>query len=198
MKQLFDLFPAIVFFSVFYLTGKDIIQGTVALMAASLLQVVLGWVVWRKLDRMHLVVLAVVLVFGGLTLFLKDERFIKLKPTIVDFVFVLVLLGSDFIARRNLLRMGAEAAVKQIGEGTRIEAPDRTWRLVNLAAAAFFAGCGLLNLWVIDHFDTADWVNIKTFGYPLLNIVFMLVLIVWLWRHVVPAADKPADTHPGD
>lgn len=191
MKSLFDLFPAIVFFAVFYATGKDIIQGTAALMIASALQVVLGWLIWRKVDRMHLVVLGIVLVFGGLTLFFRDETFIKWKPTIVDIVFAMVLLGSEFIGSRNLIRIGAEAAVKRMGEGARIEAPENTWRLVNGSAIVFFLACGALNLWVAEHFDTEAWVNIKTFGYPLLNIVFMIALIAWLWRYVqeAPAAD---------
>lgn len=184
MKSLFDLFPAIVFFAVFYATGKDIIQGTGALMIASALQVALGWLLWRKLDRMHLVVLGIVLVFGGLTLFFRDETFIKWKPTIVDLVFAAVLLASEFIGSRNLIRIGAEAAVKRMGENARIEAPANTWRLVNGFAILFFLGCAGLNLWVAAHFDTETWVNIKTFGYPLLNIVFVVALIAWLWRYV--------------
>lgn len=193
MKSLFDLFPAIIFFAVFYATGKDIIQGTAALMIASALQVALGWLLWRKVDRMHLVVLGIVLVFGGLTLFLHDERFIKWKPTIVDLVFAAVLLGSEFIGKRNLLQVGAEAAVKRMGEGAAIDAPASIWRLANAAAILFFIGCGALNLWVADHFDTATWVNIKTFGYPVLNIVFMGALIAWLWRYVqVPEAQALA------
>lgn len=202
MKQLFDLLPAIVFFAVFYSTGKDIIQGTAALMIASTLQVALGWLVWKKLDRMHLVVFGIVIVFGGLTLFLHDERFIKWKPSIVDTVFALVLLGSEFVGSRNLIRIGAEAAVKQVAEGARVEAPAATWRMVNGAAITFFLGCAALNLWVIDHYDTATWVNIKTFGYPVLNLVFMGVLLAWLWRHVhiPPAADSGADatTRPAE
>ena len=95
--------------------------------------------------------------------------------------------------RRNLIRMGAEALVRQLGEGARISAPDPTWRLVNLAAVAFFVAAGALNLWVVDAFDTETWVNIKTFGYPLLNMVFMGVLVAWLWRHV----EVPEQASPG-
>jgi len=197
MKSLFDLFPAIVFFAVFYATGKDIIQGTAALMIASALQVVLGWLVWRKVDRMHLVVLGIVLLFGGLTLFFRDETFIKWKPTIVDVVFAMILLGSEFVGSRNLIRIGAEAAVRRMGEGASIAAPAATWRLVNGSAILFFLGCAALNLWVADHFDTETWVNVKTFGYPLLNIVFMIGLIAWLWRYVqeAPAGDGTPDKH---
>lgn len=193
MKSLFDLFPAIAFFAAFYLGGKDIITGTAALMVASVAQVALGWLLWRKVDRMHAVVLGIVLVFGGLTLFFRDETFIKWKPTIVDFVFAAVLLGSDFIARRNLIRMGAEAVVKRMGEGMHIIAPDGTWRWVNIAAAAFFAACGVLNLWLIGRVDTETWVDIKTFGYPVLNLAFMVVLMAWLWRHIVQPAGTPAN-----
>lgn len=196
MKSLFDLFPAIVFFAAFYWLGMNIIQATIALMISSAVQVVLGWLIWRKMERLHLGILAIVLVLGGLTLFFQDERFIKWKPTIVDFVFATVLLGSEFVGARNLIRIGAEAAIERIGEGARIEAPDATWRWVNAAAIVFFVGCALLNLWVIDHYDTATWVNIKTFGYPLLNIVFMVALIAWLWRHVItpePATKSTTD-----
>ncbi|MFZ5723211.1 MAG: inner membrane-spanning protein YciB [Pseudomonadota bacterium] len=196
MKSLFDLFPAIAFFAVFYLSGKDIIQGTAALMIASLLQVALGWAFWKKIDRMHLAVLGVVLVFGGLTLLLRDERFIKWKPTIVDILFAVILLGSELIGRRNLIRMGAEAAIARIGDGARIEAPALVWRLVNLSAIAFFLGCAGLNLWIIARVDTETWVDIKTFGYPLLNIVFMIGLIAWLWRYVKLPPDTPPESTP--
>ncbi|MFZ5756651.1 MAG: inner membrane-spanning protein YciB [Pseudomonadota bacterium] len=201
MKFLFELFPALVFFAVFTFTGKDIITATAALMAACAVQVVLGRAAFGRFDRMHLAVFGVVLVFGGLTLALHDEQFIKWKPTIVDLIIAAVLLGSEFVGARNLLRIGAEAAVERIGEGARIEAPAATWRWINAAAIVFFVGCALLNLWVIEHYDTATWVNIKTFGYPLLNIVFMVALIAWLWRHVIEpetAAENPADATPPD
>lgn len=199
MKQLFDLFPVVVFFAVFYGTGQDIIQATGATMVASALQVAAGWALWRRVDRMHLAVFGVLLVFGGLTIFLHDETFIKWKPSIIDVIIASVLFGGQFVGSRNLVQRGAEAALEKIAPGARFEAPGATWILVNAAAILFFLSCAAINLYVAYHFDTATWVNMKTFGFTILNFLFMLVLFAWLWRHVrQPDDTDPVTDHPPD
>ena len=190
MKQLIDLFPAIAFFAHYYGFGKDIIQSTIVLMVACVAQVLLGLLLYRKADRMHLVTLGIVLVFGGLTLAFHDEAFIKWKPTIVDLVLAGTLAVGQFIGTRNFIQRMAEAGMQRMAPEYRIDAPPRVWTLVNLAAILFFLACGALNIWVAYHFDNDTWMNMKTIGFPLLNVVFMLALFAWLGRYTHESPDQ--------
>lgn len=184
MKQLFDLFPVIVFVVAYFGYGKDIYLATVAILIASVAQVVLGWLLWRKIDRMHLVTLGVLAVFGGLTIVLHDETFIKWKPSIIDLIFAGTLFVGQFIGKRNLLERIIEGIMKRAAPTSVIKAPPSTWTAVNAAAILFFLGCGALNLYVAYNFDNDTWVNFKVFGLTGLNFLFMIVLIAWLSRHI--------------
>ena len=104
MKQLFDYLPVVVFFGLYFLSGRDIMLATWGIIAATSFQVVAGRLIWRRWHRLHLMVLAVTLVFGGLTLLLRDDVFIKWRPSIISFVLAAVLLGGHFLRERNLLQ----------------------------------------------------------------------------------------------
>ncbi len=204
MKPLFDLFPAIVFFVAYAGFGKDIILATIALLAASAVQITLGWLLWRKVDRMHLVIFGVLAVFGGLTIVLHDETFIKWKPTIVDIIFAVVLLGGQFAGTRNLLQRMVEAIMKRAAPTMVIDAPKSTWTLVNASAILFFLGCAALNLHVAYTYDTDTWMIFKFFGLTALNFVFMIGIIIWLSRHAhtidenADAVNTPLNANPSD
>src|SRR5215470_10672588 len=129
MKFLFDLFPVIVFFAAFKLA--DIYVATAAAIAATILQV--GWLKLRRkpVDSMLWASLGLIVVFGGATLLLQDETFIKWKPTVLYWLFGVVLAASDVFFRRNLIRAMLSAQGVQL--------PEPIWTKLNWSWVAFFA-----------------------------------------------------------
>jgi intracellular septation protein len=177
-KLLFDFFPVVLFF-VTYKMYDDPRQGflvaTAVIIVATCAQVGISWFRHRRVEKIHLVTLALVLAFGGITLVLRDEIFFKWKPTAVNWLFAVAFLASQFIGRKNLVRRIMEA---------KIELPDPVWTRLNLAWVAFFTLMGGLNLYVVYHFDTDTWVDFKLFGLVGLTIVFVLAQAAYLMRHV--------------
>ncbi|MBI4937664.1 MAG: septation protein A [Nitrosomonadales bacterium] len=173
MKLLFDLFPVILFFAAFKLFG--IFAATAAAIAATIAQV--AWTKWRhgKVDTMLWVSFGIIAVFGGATLLLHDETFIKWKPTILYWVFAAVLIFSDLLFKKNLMR----ALLHE-----KLALPHRIWSHVNLSWALFFAVLGALNLYVAFNFSTDAWVNFKLFGATGLMLVFVLLQGMALAKYV--------------
>ena len=137
----------------------------------------IGWV-WhrhRKVDTMLWVSLALVVVFGGATLLLRDETFIKWKPTVLYWLFAVVLFASAHLFGRNLIRAMLEA---------QVTLPTPLWARLNLAWVLFFAAMGVLNLWVAFNFSTDTWVTFKLFGGMGLMVVFIVGQGVVLSRYL--------------
>jgi intracellular septation protein len=178
MKFLFDIFPVIVFFVVFKLYG--IYPATAAAIAATAVQVAWSWWRHRKVDNMLWVTLGIIVVFGGATLLLHDETFIKWKPTVLYWLFGSVLLGSQLLFGRNLMKSMM---------GKQIALPDAVWKRVNASWIAFFAAMGVLNLFVAYRFSTDVWVNFKLFGGMGLLLLFALAQALLLSRHL-PEEEK--------
>jgi len=173
MKFLFDLFPIILFFIVFKIGG--IFAATATAIAATLVQI--GWVKYRhgKVDGMLIASGVIIVVFGGATLLLHDETFIKWKPTVLYWLFAVVLFAAELFWNKNLIRsiMGQQIAL-----------PDGVWRTLNHAWAAFFAVLGVLNLYVAFHYATDTWVNFKLFGTTGLMLVFVVMQSLLLGKYV--------------
>jgi intracellular septation protein len=173
MKFLFDLFPVILFFVAYKLA--DIYVATGVAIAATFAQV--GWLKLRgrKVDTMLWASLAIIVVFGGATLLLHDETFIKWKPTILYWLFAAVLAGGELFARRNLIRSLL---------GGQLQLPDHAWRTLNRSWAGFFAFMGAANLFVAYSFSTDAWVNFKLFGGIGLMVLFVLAQSMILAKYV--------------
>lgn len=173
MKFLFDLFPVILFFIAFKLAG--IYVATAVAIAASLLQV--GWLKWRgrKVDKMMWVSLAIIVVFGGATLLLQDETFIKWKPTVLYWLFGATLMGGQLFFRRNLIRA-------MLGE--QVSMPEPVWTRLNWSWVGFFAFMGAANLYVAFNYSTDTWVNFKLFGGMGLMLVFVILQALYLARNI--------------
>ncbi len=173
MKFLFDLFPVILFFAAYKLA--DIYVATGVAIAATFAQV--GWLKLRgrKVDTMLWASLAIIVVFGGATLLLHDETFIKWKPTILYWLFAAVLAGGELFARRNLIRSLL---------GGQLQLPDHAWRTLNRSWAGFFAFMGAANLFVAYSFSTDAWVNFKLFGGIGLMVLFVLAQSMFLAKYV--------------
>jgi len=175
MKFLFDLFPVILFFAAFKLA--DIYVATGIAIAATFVQV--GWLKLRRkrVEPMLWASLAIIVVFGGATLLLRDETFIKWKPTVLYWLFGAVLAGGAVFFRRNLIR-----AVM----GAQIQLPEPVWTRLNWSWALFFVFMGALNLFVAYNFPTDQWVNFKLFGGTGLMLLFVVGQALFLARHVEP------------
>ena len=173
MKFLFDLFPVLVFFVAFKFAG--IYAATAMAIAATFLQI--GYLALRrkKIDAMLCVSLAIIVVFGGATLALHDETFIKWKPTVLYWLFALVLAGSQLVFRRNLIRLML---------GAQLQLPEPVWAKLNWSWAGFFAIMGAVNLFVAFNYNTDQWVNFKLFGGTGLMVLFVIAQALLLARYV--------------
>ena len=179
MKFLFDIFPVLLFFLAFKFWG--IYVATSVAIAATIGQVGWSWMRHRKVDNMLWVSLAIIVVFGGATLWLRDESFIKWKPTVLYWLFAAVLLGSVLLFRKNLIRAMMEK---------QLTLPDAVWQRLNLSWVAFFAVMGAANLYVAFHYPTELWVNFKLFGGIGLMVVFVIAQGLMLSRYIEPEEKK--------
>lgn len=173
MKFLFDIFPVILFFVAFKL--YDIYTATMVAIAATVLQIAWIWLKHRKVGNMQWISLALIVVFGGATLLLHDETFIKWKPTVLYWLFSITLLVAGLAFRKNLIKSMME---------NHVNAPDGVWKKLLAGWIAFFALMGALNIYVAYNYSTDTWVSFKLFGGMGLMILFMLGQAFLLAPHI--------------
>jgi intracellular septation protein len=171
LKPAVDYGPLAVFFASYLAFG--LMAATAALIAVSLVALLLAWLLERRVPLVPLITAAIVAVFGGLTLWLQDEIFIKMKPTIVQAVFALVLLGGLAFGR-PLLKPLLGAVMPPMSE--------RAWRQFTLRYGLFFVAMAGLNELVWRTQSTDFWVTFKVFGLPGLTILFILTQIPFVGR----------------
>ena len=198
MKLLFDLFPVILFFTAFKVAEGQpdaaialaerfmgegltamtapVFIATVVAIAATFLQV--GWLLirGRKIEPMLWISLAVIVVFGSLTLYLRNEMFIKWKPTILYWIFGGILVYGNIVGR-NFIRLLLSKA--------EIEMPDGAWAKLQNMWIGFFGVMGVVNLFVAYLCSTDTWVNFKLFGLMGLTLVFTIGIGVFMTKHAV-------------
>lgn len=205
MKLLVDLLPVILFFVVykfygdfvsaeqalclsgdnFCIPGGDegaIYAATIVAIIAAFIQTALFWFKHRRFEQMHVITLGVLVLLGGATLAFQDELFIKWKPTIVNWLFAVAFLGSQFIGEKTFVQRLMEQAVT-------LE-PLSVWRHLNMAWVVFFIISGLINLYVAYTFSTDFWVNFKLFGMTGLTFAFIIGQAVFLTRYMVEEVEE--------
>jgi intracellular septation protein len=173
MKFLFDIFPVVLFFAAFKV--YDIYVATGVAIAATFAQIGWLWLRGRRIDNMLWVSLGVIVVFGGATLILQDETFIKWKPTVLYWLFAAALAVAALGFRKNLIRAMMEG---------QITLPDGVWGKLLASWIGFFAVMGALNLIVAFNFPTDTWVNFKLFGGIGLMVAFVVLQALMLARYV--------------
>ncbi len=213
MKQLSDFFPLLLFFILykFYLDLPDefilaindwaplmkltpgkstdaIYLATLAAIVATLLQVILAAIIVKRVEKMPLITLALLLVFGGATLALKDPLFIQWKPSVINWLFALVFLGSHLVGDKPLIQ-------RMMSNAIEISEP-RVWAQLNLSWVAFFIVAGLANVIVapaIDPFGLRlsedTWVDFKLFGLMGMTVAFVIGQAFYLARYM-PSTDE--------
>ncbi|MGK2923092.1 MAG: septation protein A [Methyloceanibacter sp.] len=179
-KLLIELGPLLVFFGVNAAYG--IFAGTGAFMAATVLSLSLAWWLYHKVPVMPLVSAVIVLAFGGLTLYLQDDTFIKLKPTIVYAMFAILLLAGLF-ARKPVLALLF---------GPVFNLTDEGWRKLTLRWAVFFIAMAVLNEYVWRNYSTDTWVSFKAFGFLPITFLFAMAQVPLMQRYGL-AEDKSPD-----
>jgi intracellular septation protein len=206
MKLLFDFLPILLFFGTFKYAesqrewasrfasehlgfvvsggavGPDeapVLLATVVVILATLAQVVYLKLRGKKVDTMLWINLGLVTLFGGATIYLHSEAFIKWKPTVLYWVMGGGVLISQTFFGKN---------VPKLLIGKDLSLPDPIWQRVGLSWFLFFLAMGVLNIWVAYNFPTATWVNFKLFGGMGLMFVFMVVQGLYLSRHLKDAA----------
>ena len=153
---------------------KGIFFATAVLMAGSVLVLALSWWHSHKLEPLPLAVTILALVLGGVTLLFHDAIFIKWKFSIVEWLFGVVFLVSQFTRQTLIERM----------LGTQIKVPAAIWKRLNLLWATFFLLLGSANVYVIYHFDTTDWVKFKVWWSTGAMLVFVVLQALYMSRHV--------------
>ncbi len=170
MRILIDFFPILLFFGAYKL--HDIYVGTAVLMAATVLQSAIIYAMDRKLQTMQKATLALVLVFGALTLGLHDERFIKWKPTVLYTGMALGLAAALWGWKKNVL---------QLLLGSQLRLPAAVWNRLTLAWVLYFIFMAASNAFVAHFYSTETWMDFKLWGY-----VFPLLFIVGQGLYVAP------------
>lgn len=178
MNQLFEFFPIILFFIAFKL--YDIYVATAVVIVATVIQVAYTWFKQRKVETMQWITLALILVMGGATIYLQDEQFIKWKLSIIEWLFGLAFLGSQFIGKKPF--------IERMMSGS-LTLPAMVWKRLNIMWAGFFISIGFINLYVMYNYNTDDWVTFKTFGVPGLMIIFILVQMIFIYKYI-PEAEE--------
>jgi intracellular septation protein len=197
MKFLYDLFPLLLFFAAFKF--YDIYAATAVAIAASFAQVGYFWFRHHRVETMHVVTLAVIAVFGGLTLLLHDDTFIKWKPTLVYWILGALVLASQWFGSKTIVERMMSA---------QIALPVPVWKRLNLSWGVFFAALGALNIYVAFYYgldldaETRQgiWVNFKVFGLLGITLLFVVVQAFFMTKHMQdkpeegePAANRPTD-----
>ena len=172
MKFLFDFFPVVLFFTAYKVA--DIYVATGVAIVATIAQI--AWLRYStgKIEPMQWLSLGIIVVFGGATILAHDETFIKWKPTVLYWLFAVVLAGSALL-RRNLIR----SVLSQ-----EMQLPEPIWRRLNWAWVGFFAFMGVVNLYVAFNYSEKVWATFKLFGGMGLMFLFVVAQSLILARYM--------------
>jgi intracellular septation protein len=177
MKILIDFFPILLFFGAYKFA--DIYTATAVLMAATVVQMGLIYLIDRKLQLMHKITLVLILGFGALTLGLHDERFIKWKPTVLYASMAIALAVALWGMRKNILKLLL---------GNQLELPDAVWMRLNLAWIVYCTFMAAINAYVAAFYSTEVWVNFKLWGYAF-PLSFIVAQGIYIARYI--KSDEP-------
>lgn len=180
MVLLLEYLPIILFF-IFYKMA-DIYVATGVLMAATVLQLVGLRLLREPLTPRHWVILGVVLVFGAVTLVLRDDWFIKIKVSIVYVAIALMLAGGLILRNKSPL---------QSMFGQEIQLPEFAWRKLTYAWVIFSLAMAALNLYIAESWSQEAWVNFKVFGTLALTLIFTVFTGAYMFKH---HTDREKDT----
>jgi intracellular septation protein len=180
VRYFVDYSALVVFLAAFFLTGRDMTKATWALVAGSAVALAVGLAVERRLAVFPLIAGGAALVFGGLSLFFHDTRLLKIKPTVMNTIFGLVLLVG-LVLRKHPLKLLL---------GDAFTMPEAAWRRLTISYALFFLGLAALNEAVWRTQTDSVWVLFRFPGMMIITLAFTLTQLPFLMRYV-KAEDLP-------
>ena len=198
MKQALEFFPLIVFVAVFNLSGKTLTVGeyaytfdsiysaTIALVVATMLQVIIVKIVWGKVEKRLLGVAAGVALFGGATVVLRDPVFIFWKPTVFNWGLAGIYVVWHFVRKRCFFQ---ELLPDEI------EMPQHAWNKVTLVSTLHFFMVGAVNLYVAYNYSMDTWVSFKLWSAFLFTILWAVIIGVIMGPYLREAdVSEPEDS----
>lgn len=173
----YDFLPVLLFFIAFKYYGIYI--ATIVGIAATGLQALASLVLVRKFDKKLWITFGIFVLFGGMTLYFHNPIFVKWKPTIIFWIFGVVLLVSQWLGKVPLMQRMLSGAFQE-----KMTIPSIAWRRLNCAWALFFITLGVANLLVAYQFDDNVWVNFKLYGVTGLLLIFSIFQTVFLMKYI--------------
>ena len=183
MKLLIDLIPFACFYIAYQLYGFYV--ATTVIIIACTLQTIALWAMNRKLENLQIIVLALVWVFGSVTLIFHDPLFLQYKVSILYWIMSALFFYTQYFSKQKAL----EFVLKD-----QISLPSEAWRNLNLSWGVFFAAMGVINLYVVYHFSMTTWVNFKMFGTLGLTFIFVLIQSVYMAKHAKELPSQKNET----
>lgn len=202
MKFLFDFFPAILFYITYKTSGdvtwlhqtaipetQGMVNGVFVMILATMVQLAYNWFRHTKVEKMHVVTLVLVVVFGGITIALEDPIYLYWKVSIINWLFALVFAGSHFFGKHTIIKRMMSHA---------ITLPEHIWTRLSIMWIVFFGVVGFINLLVAFSYDFDTWMDFKLFGLMGLTIAFIIIQAIYLSRHaqeqVEPASEQQSES----
>ncbi|WP_309605110.1 inner membrane-spanning protein YciB [Phenylobacterium sp.] len=185
LRYAVDYAAVVVFALVYFLGGRDFMKATVAIVITSVIALLVGLVVERRIAWLPLFVGAMAALFGGLTLIFHDTRILKVKPTVINLILAGVLFGG-LALKRNPLKM-------LLGEALTL--PDAVWRTLTVRFGLLYVVLAIVNIVIWRTQSEATWVLFKTFGLEVMTLVFSLTQLPLLLKHM-DASDLPPPPTP--
>ncbi len=179
MKFLFEMFPIILFFAAYKFKG--IYVATSVAIAASIIQIAFAYFKNKKVEKPMIISLVVIVVFGGATLLVHNELFIKWKPSVLYWIFSGVLLVGRYGFNKNIVQSMLQK---------QIDVPLPVWERLNIIWALFFTTVGFVNIYVAYNFSTNVWVNFKLFGILGFMLIFVIIQSIILAPHIKETGEK--------
>jgi intracellular septation protein len=163
LKFVTDFGPLLIFFTIYYKSGNNLSAAIPPLIISTLIAVAIMYLIEKKIPYVPLIGAVVISLFGGLTLYFNNPIFIYMKPTIVNLIFVVILLISNLYFNKNYLKLFLQTAFQLNDEG---------WKKLNLRWAYFFIFLAILNEVVWRTQPETTWVNFKVWGMLPITIIF--------------------------
>lgn len=179
MQLFIEYFPLLVFFIINSIAG--IYWATGSLIVAAFVQIFYYKFKKEKIPAKQWIIFSLIVVFGGLTIYLQNDAFLKWKVTIINAFFAAALLVSNTFFKKNIIK-------EFLSESLSL--PENIWSRLNLAWALFFLFCSGLNYYIAFNYALDTWVNFKVFGLTGLMFIFSITSILFLYKYLPIEEDE--------